>query len=171
MLVFVALVKNVCNMDIHFDWQACDSSVKMCVSLRCESILLFKGKKNTFEILDFQLSHATIHPSISFLFSKPRCQKAFGIAVATDSNKAPSWRHVQLQAQEHLFLYTCWFSCAAWTLFFIFELFPCTNYLLYLCNTRQERYHTPHLPWWPQESMWTCRTKPKFKSWTPCSQP
>ena len=25
--------KNVCNMDIHFDWQACDSRVKMYVSL------------------------------------------------------------------------------------------------------------------------------------------
>ena len=24
--------KNVCNMDIHFDWQASDSSVKICVS-------------------------------------------------------------------------------------------------------------------------------------------
>ena len=24
--------KNVCNMDINFDWQACDSRVKICVS-------------------------------------------------------------------------------------------------------------------------------------------
>ena len=24
--------KNVCNMDIHVDWQACDSRVKICVS-------------------------------------------------------------------------------------------------------------------------------------------
>ena len=34
MLVFVGLVKKCLqhNMDIHFDWQARDSSVKICVS-------------------------------------------------------------------------------------------------------------------------------------------
>ena len=32
MLVFAEVVKNVCNMDIHLDWQACDSRVKIYVS-------------------------------------------------------------------------------------------------------------------------------------------
>ena len=75
-------------MDIHVDWQVCDSSVKISVSPARWIDFVLRGLKNTLEIYDFQLSHANIHPSMSFLFLKPQCQSAFGNATATDSNKA-----------------------------------------------------------------------------------
>lgn len=36
--------KNVCNIDIHVDWRACDSSDKICVRPRSESICLRRRK-------------------------------------------------------------------------------------------------------------------------------
>jgi hypothetical protein len=78
-------------MDIHFDWQVCNSSEKNAFRLRGELILLFKGKK-TFEIYDFhdfqssQSSQENIHPSN--FFPSRSFSAAFGNAAATDCNKA-----------------------------------------------------------------------------------
>ena len=44
-------------MDIHFDWQACDSSSKICMSPGNESILFFECKKK-LRVYDFQVFHA-----------------------------------------------------------------------------------------------------------------
>ena len=48
MLVFVRLVKKCCNMN-HFDWQACDSSVKIAFRLCGESVLFFEGQKKKLD--------------------------------------------------------------------------------------------------------------------------
>ena len=65
------LPKHVCTMDIHFDWQACASSVIFAFRLRCESILHFalQGLKKALNNYDFQSSQSSqenIHPSSFF---------------------------------------------------------------------------------------------------------
>jgi hypothetical protein len=72
---------------------------KFAFRLCCDSILLFKGRKKTLEIYDFQSSESyqgDIHSSSFFLFSTLQSQSACGNAEATDCNKAALWRHVQL---------------------------------------------------------------------------
>ena len=59
-------------MDIHFDWQACDSRVKICVSPARWLDFALQGFKKTLEIYDFQSSESyqgDIHSSSFFLFS------------------------------------------------------------------------------------------------------
>ena len=58
-------------MDIHFDWQACDSRVKICVSPAVTRFCSSRVKKN-IRIYDFQSSESyqgDIHSSSFFLFS------------------------------------------------------------------------------------------------------
>ena len=64
--------KNVCKIGIHFDWQACDSRVKICVSPARWLGFALQGLKKTLEIYDFQSSESYqggIHSSSFFLFS------------------------------------------------------------------------------------------------------
>ena len=59
-------------MDIHFDWQACDSRLKICVSPARWRDFALQGSKKTLEIYDFQSSESyqgDIHSSSFFLFS------------------------------------------------------------------------------------------------------
>ena len=59
-------------MDIHFDWQACDSRVKICVSPAQWRDFCSSRVKKTLEIYDSQSSESyqgDIHSSSSFLFS------------------------------------------------------------------------------------------------------
>ena len=73
-------------MDIHFGWQACDSSVKkIAFCLRGESILLFKGRKKIRKY-DFQSSQANIHPAI---FSSSRSFSA-RVLLATQRPQTPT---------------------------------------------------------------------------------
>ena len=58
-------------MDIHFDWQACDSRVKICVSPAVTRFCSSRVKKK-IRIYDFQSSESyqgDIHSSSFFLFS------------------------------------------------------------------------------------------------------
>jgi len=78
-------------MDIHFDWQACDSRVKICGSPARRLDFALQGLKKTLEFYDFQSSESyqgDIHSSSFFLFSMLQCQSAGGNAEATDCNKA-----------------------------------------------------------------------------------
>ena len=97
-----------------------------------------------FMIFNYRMLPST-HP---FLFSS-RSLGAKAL-LATPWPQTPTRHHHDAMSsckpKSTFFCTLAGFSCAAWTLVFIFELFPCTNHLLYLRNTRQERYHTPHLP-------------------------
>ena len=56
-------------MDIHFDWQACDSRVKICGSPARRLDFALQGLKKTLEFYDFQSSESyqgDIHSSSFF---------------------------------------------------------------------------------------------------------
>ena len=75
--------KNVCNMDIHFDWQACDSRVKFAFRLRGYSILLFKGQNRIisgrhslfqfFPLLDASGARALVATQVPQSATRQRC--------------------------------------------------------------------------------------------------
>ena len=75
-------------MDIHFDWQACDSSVKICVSPTRWIDFVLRGPKKTLEFYGFQWSHANIHPSMS---SSARYTSASSTAFAL-SKRGELWK-------------------------------------------------------------------------------
>ena len=75
--------KNVCNMDIHFDWQACDSRVKICVSpARLLDFALQGSKPNhiraaftlpVFPLLDASGARALVATQVPQSATRQRC--------------------------------------------------------------------------------------------------
>ena len=102
------LWKKAANMDIHFDWQPCDSRVKICVSPArwCDFCVqgLTKNIVIFFETID-HLHHVQQSSMIllCFFFLTLHCHSAAGKADETVYDKGTLWRHVQLYAQVFSF--------------------------------------------------------------------
>ena len=118
--------KNVCNMDIHFDWQACDSRVKFAFRLRGYSILLFKGQNRIisgrhslfqfFPLLDASGARALVATQVPQSATRQRCD-----AMSSCRPKCTFVVHL-LFFVEHR-----WRSP-------FFQVFPCSIHLLSTSN-------------------------------------
>ena len=135
------LSKNVCNVDIHVDWQACGVWLK-CQNVRfafavnrfCSS----RVKTQTLEHYDFHSSQASIHPSI---FSSSRSFSA-QVLLATQQPQTPTRRHYDAMSNckpkrprgvfffVHLLVFLV--EHGHWSSFF--DVFPCTIHLLNTSN-------------------------------------